>query len=171
MPAKRRNAGKVVLVGDSRAGKSCLLRSFAQEAFEPTYKPTVGVDFKTVLLDNPSPAKITVWDAGGEKQHYQAIQSTYYKNARVALIVFDLTDSASFSSAQRWLAEVTAHCTEGTSVALVGTKADLWCAAAPHLDSPETNCSWAQGGSSSCGSRCNSLGCSTDVRHELRVGV
>jgi small GTP-binding protein len=83
---------QVVLVGDSKAGKSCLLSAFAGGSFEPLYSPTVGVDFKarTVQIDdgdgNGGTIKMTLWDSAGEGQNYQAIQSTYYKGARCAVV-------------------------------------------------------------------------------------
>ena len=56
---------KVVLVGDSSTGKSCLLASFVGEAFVPAYKPTVGVDYKSVHLGDIGRSRYTIWDTNG----------------------------------------------------------------------------------------------------------
>ena len=127
-----RTKAKVVLVGDSKAGKSCLLSAFAAQSFEPLYSPTVGVDFKarTVNTDDgdgkSGTIKMTLWDSAGEGQNYQAIQSTYYKGARCAIVVFDVTARASFLSADRWVAEVRKFAEGPIPIVLVATKTDLW---------------------------------------------
>ena len=82
---------KVVLVGDSRVGKSSLLARFAGEAWDASYTPTVGVEFraKTLRTDDgdggTATLKVTLWDSAGEGQNYEAIQSTYYHGARCAV--------------------------------------------------------------------------------------
>ena len=148
---------KVVLVGDSRSGKSCLLAAFADETFDATYSPTVGVEFKarTVRIDDgdgrSGTVKLTLWDSAGatslasscrrpldsqshmvfacrtgEGQNYQAIQSTYYKGARCAVIVFDVTSRTSFQNIERWMSEVAKYAEGPIPVVLVATKIDLW---------------------------------------------
>lgn len=156
-------------MGDSGAGKSSLLAAFAGEAFDPAYKPTVGVEFKarTVRIDDGDghigTVKLTVWDSAGaasyssspelialnhsrsslserpsrmrlvglvsragEGQNYKAIQSTYYKGARCAVIVFDVTSQESFQSVERWVSEIEKYAEGPMPIVLVATKTDLW---------------------------------------------
>ena len=62
----------------------------------------------------------------GEGQNYQAIQSTYYKGARCAVIVFDVTSRKSFQNVERWMSEVAKYAEGPIPIVLVATKADLW---------------------------------------------
>ena len=123
---------KVVLVGDSRVGKSSLLARFAGEAWDASYTPTVGVEFraKTLRTDDgdggTATLKVTLWDSAGEGQNYEAIQSTYYHGARCAVIVFDVTDRRTFESVGRWKKEIRQYAEGLIPIVLVGSKNDLW---------------------------------------------
>jgi GTPase SAR1 family protein len=62
----------------------------------------------------------------GEGQNYQAIQSTYYKGARCAVIVFDVTSRKSFQNVEHWMSEVAKYAEGPIPIVLVATKSDLW---------------------------------------------
>ncbi|KAH8281317.1 hypothetical protein KR018_009153, partial [Drosophila ironensis] len=115
---------KILVLGDSGVGKSCLLTRFSDGRFSGTHHATVGVDFKMVTVELAgSPVKLQFWDTAGEER-YRALLTAYFRGTHGVLLVYDTTSMASFRSLERWLAEINRHCREQVSVHLVGTKCD-----------------------------------------------
>jgi len=115
---------KLVLIGDSGAGKSCLLLRFADDQFTDSYITTIGVDFrfKTIPVDKKT-IKLQIWDTAGQER-FRTITSAYYRGADGIILVYDITDRESFSHVNDWLDEVNRYVTEGTCKILVGNKCD-----------------------------------------------
>lgn len=116
---------KLVLIGDSGGGKSCLLLRFVDDAFTESYITTIGVDFrfKTIPL-NKQTIKLQIWDTAGQER-FRTITSAYYRGADCIILVFDLCDRESFSHVEEWLHEVNRYVNESTCKILVGNKCDL----------------------------------------------
>jgi len=115
---------KLVLIGDSGVGKSCLLLRFADDAFTESYISTIGVDFRfrTVKMDNKT-VKLQIWDTAGQER-FRTITSAYYRGADGIIMVYDTTSSDSFDHVNDWLKEVNRYASEGTCKLLVGNKCD-----------------------------------------------
>jgi len=115
---------KLVLIGDSGVGKSCLLLRFADDAFTESYISTIGVDFRfrTVKLDKKT-VKLQIWDTAGQER-FRTITSAYYRGADGIIMVYDITNKESFSNVSTWLSEVNRYANEGTCKLLVGNKSD-----------------------------------------------
>jgi len=115
---------KLVLIGDSGVGKSCLLLRFADDAFTESYISTIGVDFRfrTVKVDNKT-VKLQIWDTAGQER-FRTITSAYYRGADGIIMVYDTTSSDSFDHVNDWLKEVNRYASESTSKLLIGNKAD-----------------------------------------------
>merc|ERR1719242_3009091 len=116
---------KLVLIGDSGVGKSCLLLRFADDAFTESYISTIGVDFRfrTVKIDKKT-VKLQIWDTAGQER-FRTITSAYYRGADGIIMVYDVTNYESFDHVEEWLSEVDRYANEGTAKLLVGNKADL----------------------------------------------
>lgn len=116
---------KLVLIGDSGAGKSCLLLRFADDAFTDSYITTIGVDFrfKTIPVEKKT-IKLQIWDTAGQER-FRTITSSYYRGAHGIIVVYDVTDEDSFTAVQRWLSEIDRYCHEHVNKMLVGNKCDL----------------------------------------------
>ncbi|KAL0218585.1 hypothetical protein P9112_004238 [Eukaryota sp. TZLM1-RC] len=116
---------KIVLIGDSGSGKSCLLSRFTRDEFIKESKSTIGVEFATrsLVLDGIT-IKAQVWDTAGQER-YKAITSAYYRGAVGALLVYDITKRNSFENVTQWLDELRSHADPGITVMLVGNKCDL----------------------------------------------
>ncbi|GER35182.1 Ras-related small GTP-binding family protein [Striga asiatica] len=117
---------KLVLLGDSGVGKSCIVLRFVRGQFDPTSKVTVGASFlsQTVALQDSTTVKFEIWDTAGQER-YAALAPLYYRGAAVAVVVYDITSPESFNKAQYWVKELQKHGSPDIVLALVGNKADL----------------------------------------------
>lgn len=115
---------KLVLIGDSGVGKSCLLLRFADDAFTESYISTIGVDFRfrTVKIEKKT-VKLQIWDTAGQER-FRTITSAYYRGADGIILVYDVTSADSFDHVNDWLKEVNRYASEGTCKLLVGNKSD-----------------------------------------------
>lgn len=116
---------KLLLIGDSGVGKSCLLLRFADDTYTESYISTIGVDFKirTVELDGKT-CKLQIWDTAGQER-FRTITSSYYRGAHGIIIVYDVTDMESFNNVRQWLYEIDRYANENVNKLLVGNKSDL----------------------------------------------
>mmetsp|Transcript_23088 Transcript_23088/g.47871 ORF Transcript_23088/g.47871 Transcript_23088/m.47871 type:complete len:200 (+) Transcript_23088:18-617(+) len=115
---------KLLLIGDSGVGKSCLLLRFADDAFTESYISTIGVDFRfrTVKISGKT-VKLQIWDTAGQER-FRTITSAYYRGADGIIMVYDVTSTESFDHVGDWLNEVNRYASEGTCKLLVGNKND-----------------------------------------------
>jgi len=116
---------KLLLIGDSGVGKSCLLLRFADDTYTESYISTIGVDFKIkTIKDEGKTIKLQIWDTAGQER-FRTITSSYYRGAHGIIVVFDTTDLDSFNNVKQWLQEIDRYAAEGVNKLLVGNKADL----------------------------------------------
>lgn len=116
---------KLLLIGDSGVGKSCLLLRFADDSYVESYISTIGVDFKirTVEQDGKT-IKLQIWDTAGQER-FRTITSSYYRGAHGIIVVFDVTDEDSFNNVKQWLSEIDRYANGSVNKLLVGNKCDL----------------------------------------------
>ena len=98
---------KILLIGDPAAGKSSIVSRYVHQVFSTGYKVTIGVDFSLKVLhyDDSTSVRLQIWDIGGQDKS-GTMTRVYFKEARGALIVFDVTRPSTFESVQRWKADL-----------------------------------------------------------------
>jgi len=116
---------KILVIGDSGVGKSCMLLRFADNSFTDSYISTIGVDFKirTITLDGKR-IKLQIWDTAGQER-FKTITTSYYRGAHGLIIVYDITSMDSFNSIKKWLVDVERFASPAVLKLLVGNKSDL----------------------------------------------
>ena len=116
---------KLILIGNSGVGKSCILQRYMKHTFNESYKCTIGVDFlMKSLAINGQTVKLQLWDTAGQEK-YKSMVSSYYRGANVALIVFDLTNHQSFEALPFWIETFYKNGPEQKNIILIGNKKDL----------------------------------------------
>ena len=116
---------KVVIVGDSSVGKTNLVKRFMNNTFIKDSKATVGVEFmsKTFII-NKKVFKVELWDTAGQER-YKAITAAYYKGAKGAMIVYDVTSKSTFDNVDKWCNELRMKGSSNINIIMIGNKTDL----------------------------------------------
>ena len=116
---------KLVLIGDSGVGKSCILLRFADDSFTESYITTIGVDFRfrTINVEGKN-VKLQIWDTAGQER-FRTITSAYYRGADAIVLVYDSTNRESFEHVDSWLQEVNKYSNDNTIKVLIGNKSDM----------------------------------------------
>merc|ERR1712188_220076 len=116
---------KLLLIGDSGVGKSCLLLRVDDDTYTETYISTIGVDFKirTVEIEGKG-IKLQIWDTAGQER-IRTNTSSYYRGAHGIIVVYDITDEDSFTAVARWITEIERFAGQDVNKMMVGNKADL----------------------------------------------
>ncbi|KAG9332051.1 hypothetical protein JZ751_016184 [Albula glossodonta] len=118
---------RIIMLGDSTVGKSSLLKRYTEDLFLDTINQTVGVDFYVHFLEvEPGVrVKLQFWDTAGQER-FRSVTRSYYRNSVGCLLVFDLTNRASFEHVQDWHTEVLERVRPHVVLfVLVGHKSDL----------------------------------------------
>ncbi|KAJ5074026.1 ras and ef-hand domain-containing protein [Anaeramoeba ignava] len=116
---------KLIIIGRSMAGKSCILLRFCDNKFESNLGFTIGVDFRFVSLNkNDETIGLQIWDTAGQER-FRTITSSYYRDADGVMIVYDITDENSFDQVDHWFDEISKQAPPSVVKILVGNKTDL----------------------------------------------
>lgn len=114
---------KIIVIGDSAVGKSCLLSRFVDESFNQT--STIGVDFRIKTIDvDGTIVKLQIWDMAGQER-FKVLVNSYYRGADIVFLVFDLSSRESFMNIPMWYQEADQLTLDNTKMLLIGCKADL----------------------------------------------
>ena len=116
---------KVILVGDSGVGKTCLLSMYVKGICGPTI-PTIAVEFctKEIELNDGTKVKVQLWDTAGQER-FKSLAMTYYRKAYGILLLFDVTKRSSFIACKNYLEEVRINSDKNCVIYLIGNKIDL----------------------------------------------
>ena len=116
---------KILLLGNSSVGKTCLLMRFCEDTFEPSFITTIGIDFKirTVEIEGRR-VKLQIWDTAGQER-FRTITQAYYRQASSILLIYDVCERSSFEHIGSWMQSIKQHNTSNELyIVLVGNKVD-----------------------------------------------
>ncbi|KAF1374969.1 hypothetical protein PFLUV_G00234540 [Perca fluviatilis] len=115
---------RLLMLGDSGVGKTCVLRRFTESEFDPSHISTIGVDFKmkTLELDGIR-VRVQIWDTAGQER-YHTITKQYYRRAQGIIFVYDITSESSFQHLVKWASDVDEYAQDKVQRILVGNKCD-----------------------------------------------
>jgi len=116
---------KLLLIGDSGVGKTCVLFRFSEDAFNSTFISTIGIDFKirTIDLDGKK-IKLQIWDTAGQER-FRTITTAYYRGAMGIMLVYDITNEKSFDNIRNWIRNIEEHAATDVEKMILGNKCDM----------------------------------------------
>ena len=116
---------KIIIIGDSGVGKSCLAIRGIKNTFDALYKPTIGFEFMTSYAKiDKKIIKLQIWDTCGQEVYRSLIRS-FYNNASLAIIVYSIDNENSFNNLGYWLNEIRSKANPDINIILIGNKSDL----------------------------------------------
>ncbi len=116
---------KILLIGDLGVGKSCVILRYVEGDFPGNIMSSIGVDFKTKQIDlDDRLIKLQIWDTAGHEK-FRTITTSYYKSAHAIIILYDITQKASFDHIRNWITEIDKFGKQGVLKVIVGNKLDM----------------------------------------------
>jgi len=119
---------KVVLIGESGVGKTCIINQFNDGKFDPNIKISISAQFCRKKIDLPNGESVTmdIWDTVGQET-FRSITQIFYTHAKVAVIVYDVTNKKSFEEAKNyWYKKIQELDDKDIIIAIVANKYDLY---------------------------------------------
>ncbi|XP_043218796.1 ras-related protein Rab-37-like isoform X2 [Amphibalanus amphitrite] len=123
--AQRDVTVKVMLLGDTGVGKTCMMIKFKDGHFlSGTYISTVGIDYRNKVVEvDGAKVKLQVWDTAGQER-FRSVTHAYYRDAHALLLLYDVTNKTSFENTRAWLAEIREYAQDNVVIMLLGNKCD-----------------------------------------------
>ena len=122
------DAYKVVLIGESGVGKTCIINRFNEGKFDPNIKISISAQFCRKKIDLPNGESVTmdIWDTVGQET-FRSITQIFYAHAKVAIIVYDVTKKKTFDEVKNyWYKKIQEIDDKDIIIALVANKYDLY---------------------------------------------
>ncbi|XP_015264794.1 PREDICTED: ras-related protein Rab-19 [Gekko japonicus] len=115
---------KIILIGDSNVGKTCVVHRFKSGQYYVKQQNTIGVDFTVRSLEiDGKKVKIQVWDTAGQER-FRTITQSYYRSAHGAILAYDMTRRSTFESIPHWIHEIEKYGAANLVLMLIGNKSD-----------------------------------------------
>jgi len=119
---------KVVLIGESGVGKTCIIEQFIRNEFNENIASTIVTQFSRKDFEFPRGEKITldIWDTIGQEK-FRSLARIFYKNAKAVIIVYSITNKQTFDEAKNyWYEQVKQNCYSDVIIAIAANKCDLY---------------------------------------------
>jgi small GTP-binding protein len=116
---------KVVLVGASGVGKSCIAQRGTSGVYDGSTQPTLGASYtaKSIVI-NKRLVRLLIWDTAGQER-YRGITPMYYRNSAAAVIIYSIAERSTFLDADAWIESLRDKLPSDALLYLVGNKSDL----------------------------------------------
>ena len=115
----KQKANKVVIIGDSSVGKTCIIQRYITNTFKSITATIGACQYNKIINAIP----IDIWDTAGQER-FKSMIPMYYKGAKAIIVTFDLTEVNTFEGAKKWLSEIETN-SKGSVIVIVGNKSDL----------------------------------------------
>ena len=94
---------KVVLIGESGVGKTCITSRYTKDIYNPEEAPSPSASFteKILKLDNNKNIKLDIWDTAGQER-FRSIGKIFYNDANAVILVYDITNQKSFEEIKQY---------------------------------------------------------------------
>ena len=116
---------KIIVVGDSGVGKSCLTIKATKNIYEDNYTPTVGFEFFTFNIRiGDKNIKLQIWDTCGQEA-YRSLITSFYRNSSLAVLVYSIDNRITYDNIESWLNEIKSQANPEIKIFLIGNKTDL----------------------------------------------
>lgn len=117
---------KLIMLGDVAVGKTSIMNRFVDNEFKSAYDCTIGVEYKVkkIKVDQITGVELKIWDTCGAEK-YRAITRQYYRDTHGVVLVFDLTNRATFDKVNVWLKDLRDNGLNDICCILVGNKTDI----------------------------------------------
>ena len=116
---------KLMVLGDSDVGKSSIINKYCKNEFLSRHITTVGLDFqiKDIIFNNKK-LKVQIWDTAGQER-YHVISKNFFKGSDGFIIIYDITNRASFNNINNWVEQINSFCDNNAKCIIFGNKNDL----------------------------------------------
>ena len=116
---------KVVLVGDSQVGKTCIISRLVNDVFKTNNPATIGAAFQTFTVSTATgTVALQIWDTAGQEK-YRSLTPMYYRAAEIAILCYDVTNARSLEAMEQWTNELVEKAPPNMQLIIVGNKIDL----------------------------------------------
>ena len=116
---------KLLLIGDSGVGKTCIVFRFSDDVFNTSFISTIGIDFKIKTVEMKGKRiKLQIWDTAGQER-FHTITTSYYRGAMGIMLVYAVNNSKSFDNISKWLRNIQEHANEDVEKVILGNKCDM----------------------------------------------
>ncbi|EAX92667.1 small GTP-binding protein, putative [Trichomonas vaginalis G3] len=115
---------KAILIGDANVGKTCIATKYVNGSFTDKIEPTVGAAYFTKdVVQNNVNIQLNIWDTAGQES-YRYLVPMYYRNAQIAIVVYDVTSEHTFKDVNGWIEDVKRNVGDQIIVIVCANKVD-----------------------------------------------
>ena len=116
---------KIMVLGESMVGKTCLITRYTNDKFGGRYLCTVGIDFqKKKIIKNNKNILLQIWDTAGQER-FRNVTKNYFHTSQGFVLAYDINNKESFEKVQFWVNEIRTNADEKIKCILIGTKCDM----------------------------------------------
>ena len=119
---------KLVFVGDSGVGKTCIIARFLRGVYEENV-PSTGASFASKTIEVPGAKEgftFDIWDTAGQEK-YRSLTKFFFQSAKIAILVYDITRKETFDNLKEyWYKQLKEHGDDDIIMGIAGNKSDLY---------------------------------------------
>jgi len=122
---KQKRVFKILVVGNSKCGKTSIIQRYANDVFNSDYNITIGADYTKKVVDwyDGTSCRLQLWDIAGQDR-FANLTRPYYRNACAAVVVCDVTRQLTLEAVRAWKQEIDDKL-DGIPCVLLANKCDM----------------------------------------------